>query len=240
MNIFSYFTSIKPFIIAFKQSDAFGKLIMLALMALSLICWLVILQKQKQFKLLSLQKKLIMDETLKLKNPLSPYEPKDAQNPFFKLYVNFKTKALDLLNKNKFFKQSENAAVYLSETDLAMVEQAANLTITESLKDLEKNLSILSTITTLAPFLGLLGTVWGILMTFSELSNGAQAAQNSAVIGGLSMALATTVMGLLIAIPSLIGFNHLRGSLKETETDMDTYLGKLISQLELQYRKVDV
>lgn len=239
MNIFSYFTSLKPFIIAFNQSDPFGKLIMLALIALSLICWLVILQKQKQFKLLFSQKKLIVEETLKLQNPLSAYELKDNQNPFGLLYINFKAKALDLLNKNKFFTQSENKAVYLSQTDLSMVEQAANLTINESLKQLEKNISILSTITTLAPFLGLLGTVWGILMTFSELSSSAQATQNSAVIGGLSMALATTVMGLVIAIPSLIGFNHLRSSLKDTETDLDNYLGKLLSQLELQYRKVD-
>lgn len=239
MNIFSYFTSFKPFIIAFKQSDAFGKLIMLGLVALSLICWLVILQKQKQFKVLAMQKKLIMEETLSLKNPLSPYEPQDKQNPFGQLFINFKTKALDLLNKNKFFKQNETEAVYLSQTDLAMVEQSGNLTITESLKELEKHLSTLSTITTLAPFLGLLGTVWGILMTFSELSNGAQAAQNAAVIGGLSMALATTVMGLVIAIPALIGFNQFKGHLKDTETDLDTYLGKLLSQLELQYRKVD-
>jgi biopolymer transport protein TolQ len=77
-------------------------------------------------------------------------------------------------------------------------------------------------------------------MTFSELSSGAQAAQNSAVIGGLSMALATTVMGLVIAIPALIGFNHLRQNLKNTQLDLETYLAKLLSQLELQYRKVEL
>ena len=57
MNLFSYFTSLRPFIIAFKQSDLFGKLIMLALVALSLICWLIILQKNKEFKILNAEQK---------------------------------------------------------------------------------------------------------------------------------------------------------------------------------------
>lgn len=175
-----------------------------------------------------------------MKNPLSGYENKQLSNPFYSLFTTFQTKSLDLLNKNKYFLKDSSQAVYLSESDFHMIENVASVSIDESLKTLEKNISILSTITTLAPFLGLLGTVWGILMTFSELSSGAQAAQNSAVIGGLSMALATTVMGLVIAIPSLIGFNHLRQRLKNTETDLENYLTNLLSQLELQYRKVDL
>jgi biopolymer transport protein TolQ len=240
MNLFSYFTSIKPFIIAFKQSDMFGKLIMLALIALSLLCWLIIIQKRKEFLSFQIDKQKVISETLNLKNPLSPYEIKNKSNPFCQTYTSFKTKALDLLNKNKYFMKDQETSVYLTQTDLVMVENAAIVSIDESLKLLEKNVSILSTITTLAPFLGLLGTVWGILMTFSELSSGAQAAQNSAVIGGLSMALATTVMGLVIAIPSLIGYNSMRENLKNTQSELETYLAKLMSQLELQFRKVEL
>lgn len=240
MNLFSYFTSVKPFIIAFNQSDAFGKMIMLALIALSLFCWLIIIQKNKEFKSVKVNHEKITQETLRLKNPLSPYEPSDKNQPFSDLYLSFKSKSLDLLNKNKYFAQDEQSSVYLSEADLKMVENSGFLSIDESVKKLEKNVMLLSTITTLAPFLGLLGTVWGILMTFSELSSGAQAAQNSAVIGGLSMALATTVMGLLIAIPALIGFNQLKSELKNTEGDLENFLGKLMSQLELQYRKVSL
>jgi biopolymer transport protein TolQ len=239
MNLFSYFTSIKPFIVAFHQSDTFGKLIMLALIGLSLLCWLIILQKRKEFKTINLIQNKIIEETLKQKNPLGTYEPTDKSHPFSQLYLSFKSKSLDLLNKNKYFLSDPEAAVYLSEADLKMVENYAAIAIDEALKKLERNIMSLSTITTLAPFLGLLGTVWGILMTFSELSSGAQAAQNSAVIGGLSMALATTVMGLVIAIPSLVGFNQLKGQLKNTESDLDNFLAKLMSQLELQYRKVN-
>lgn len=211
---------------------------MLALIGLSLLCWLIIFQKNKEFKLIQSDQVSITEDTLKLKNPLAGYDHPDKNHPFNQVYLSLKTKSLDLLNKNQFFNQDPQSAVYLSEADLKMIESCAYLSIEESMAKLEKNISMLSTITTLAPFLGLLGTVWGILMTFSELSSGAQAAQNSAVIGGLSMALATTVMGLLIAIPSLIGFNQLRSKLTGTQAQLETYLGRLISQLELQYRKV--
>jgi biopolymer transport protein TolQ len=154
--------------------------------------------------------------------------------------MQFKSKTIDLLNKNQFFLKDQQIPVYLSETDMNVIEQNVSSTISESVKELEKDFFILSTIVTLAPFLGLLGTVWGILMTFSELSSGAQAAQNSAVIGGLSMALATTVMGLVIAIPALIGYNKFKQELKLTASDLEDYLGKLLFQVELQYRKVNI
>jgi biopolymer transport protein TolQ len=114
------------------------------------------------------------------------------------------------------------------------------LTLSSETKKLEKHLFVLPTIITLAPFLGLLGTVWGILVTFSEMQGGASVAHNSVVLGGLSMALATTVMGLLIAIPAVIAHNYIKSDLKNYSSDMQDFLGSLLSTLELQYRKVDV
>jgi biopolymer transport protein TolQ len=105
---------------------------------------------------------------------------------------------------------------------------------------LEKDLFILSTSVTLAPFLGLLGTVWGILVTFSELQAGSSAGSNTAIIGGLSTALSTTVLGLVIAIPALIAYNYLKNNLRMFTSDMEDFLHNLISTLELQYRKVDI
>ena len=105
---------------------------------------------------------------------------------------------------------------------------------------MEKNLFILSTIATLAPFLGLLGTVWGILVTFSQLHTGGSITSNSAMLGGLATALATTVLGLVIAIPALVAHNYLKNALKNYSSDMETFLYQLLSSIELQYRKVDI
>jgi biopolymer transport protein TolQ len=112
-------------------------------------------------------------------------------------------------------------------------------TISAQNKALEKNLFMLSTIVALAPFLGLLGTVWGILVMFSGLHDGGGIGSNTSILGGLSTALATTVLGLIIAIPALVAYNYLKNHLRNYATDMDDFLTNLISQIELQYRKVE-
>src|SRR5262249_16267093 len=97
-------------------------------------------------------------------------------NPFQELYIVLKKHTVDILNKNRHFsnkasaKAAQNQKVaYLSPSDIDFVEAHLATSIANQTKDLEKNLFILATIVSLAPFLGLLGTVWGILTTFSEL-----------------------------------------------------------------------
>jgi biopolymer transport protein TolQ len=151
---------------------------------------------------------------------------------------------VEILNKNIYFSSQnagkERAQVHLSHVDLEIVETHVLTTISAQTKKLEKNLFILSTIITLGPFLGLLGTVWGILITFSELNAGGSAGSNTAVLGGLSTALSTTVLGLVIAIPALVSYNYLRNSIKNYSSDMEDFLYQLLCSVELQYRKADV
>jgi biopolymer transport protein TolQ len=91
----------------------------------------------------------------------------------------------------------------------------------------------------LAPFLGLLGTVWGILTTFSEMTT-QSGGGHQAILSGLSLALATTVLGLVDAIPALIGYNYLKNTIQEFETEMGEFAHLALASIELQYRKVDV
>ena len=146
-----------------------------------------------------------------------------------------------MLNKNLFFAKqaAKDQTVYLSPADLELIESYGSTKISSQMKILDKNLFILSTIATLAPFLGLLGTVWGILITFAQLHQGASASSNSVMLGGLSTALATTVLGLVIAIPALVSYNYLKNTTKKLSSDMEDFLSDLLSTLELQYRKSD-
>jgi biopolymer transport protein TolQ len=100
---------------------------------------------------------------------------------------------------------------------------------------MRKHLHILYTTYSLAPFLGLLGTVWGILTTFSEMQAHAGTGSQG-ILGGLSMALATTVFGLIIAIPALVAYNYLKQNIQDFETDMENFSNKLLASVELQYR----
>ncbi|MGD2169874.1 MAG: MotA/TolQ/ExbB proton channel family protein [Chlamydiota bacterium] len=162
-------------------------------------------------------------------------------NPFLEIFDSLKIHAIEILDKNRFFlqKQENNSAQnFLTDTDLQLVEAHLISKISKEIQSFEKNLFILSTIVTLAPFLGLLGTVWGILITFSNLSS--NILSNSNMLSGLSMALGTTVLGLLVAIPALIGHNFLKNLLRDYQKQMESFAQKLLATLEIQYRKVEL
>src|SRR5262249_34355001 len=149
------------------------------------------------------------DQILHLEpSQFSSFMPPHLPHPFPQIYFGLKDKAVELLSKKLFFleKAGGSKEVYLTSEDLGMLEQSLFATVAEQYKILEKNLFFLSTIYTLAPLLGLLGTVWGILVTFSSLHGGASAS-NATILAGISTALSTTVMGLVIAIPALIAYN---------------------------------
>lgn len=158
------------------------------------------------------------------------------QHPFAVVFASLKQKTLEILNKNRFFSEDKES-VFLTRGDIELLESHVLTTISYETKQLEKNLFILPTIVTLGPFLGLLGTVWGILLTFSEWKTGTGTTSNAAVLGGLATALVTTVLGLVIAIPAVISHNWLKNSFKYLSSDMEDFLYKLLSTIELQYRK---
>jgi len=221
---------------AYFQADFFGKCIFFGLFTLSIACWIVLIYKTLQVRRAKRLAFAFEKIFVKNKDHLLSLQAEKQKHPFAHVFVALKQKTLEILNKNHFFAE-EKETVYLTRSDLELLESHVLTTISSEAKQLEKNLFVLSTIVTLAPFLGLLGTVWGILVTFSELQTGASASSNSAIIGGLSTALATTVLGLLIAIPALISHNWLRNAFKYLTSDMEDFLYKLLSTLELQYRK---
>lgn len=251
MSIYLPLADMSAFTTAYVQSDLLGKLIILGLISLSIICWVVLVQKiwmTRQVEQISqafhnaylLNKDRLLhlerDELPKPKNRMIPH-------PFAEIFFDLKTKTVEVLNKNLYFSTQQGGkegTVYLSSSDLETVESYVLTTISAQIKKLEKNLFILSTIITLAPFLGLLGTVWGILITFSSLSGGGTAGSNMAVLGGLSTALSTTVLGLIIAIPALISYNYLKNKIRNYSSSMEEFVYQLLSSVEIQYRKADV
>jgi biopolymer transport protein TolQ len=228
-----------PILNAYAGSDLFGKAIFLLLFLLSIITWIIFLQKfflQREIKrkggqlLHAFQKKRL--------NPLS-MEVGEISHPFAVLYRTLKEHTVELLKKNHAVLEKTDG-VALSSSDVALVQAYLVSAASAETKGMEKNLFVLSTIVSLAPFLGLLGTVWGILLTFAELQTTGGANGNATVLGGLAMALGTTVLGLLVAIPALIAYNYLKASIAHTIADMDDFSQLLLASVELQYRQVDV
>lgn len=233
---------------AFTQSDVLGKLIFIGLFALSVCSWVLIVQKWRMTSLARKRSEQFYKSFEQLRmNPLSleteAAKQRQNPNPFCDLYFVLKKYTLEVLNKNRRFGQQngvENPISYLSPTDIDFVQSHLMSNIAYQTKHLEKNLFILSTIVSLAPFLGLLGTVWGILLTFSELQSNSAGSGQGMVLTGISLALATTVLGLIDAIPALIGYNYLKNSVRDFQTDMEGFSNELIASVEIYYRKVDV
>ena len=108
-----------------------------------------------------------------------------------------------------------------------------NTVAQESLK-LESGLILLAIAVSGAPFLGLLGTVWGVMSTFGGIAQTGSATM-AAMAPGVAAALITTVAGLLVAIPSMFGYNWLVHKLRVLTVELDNFAQELISKMETEY-----
>jgi biopolymer transport protein TolQ len=229
-----------PLFQAYTESDIFGKLVFLALFFLSVISWVILLHKMRLTKSLKKRGEALSHIFQGVNENVLNVKLEPVLHPYYEIYRVLKHKTLELLHKNRFFleAQGKKNQVVLSQADIELVASHLESTISQQAKLLEKNLFVLSTVVTLAPFLGLLGTVWGILITFSHLQSHA-AGSNAAVLSGLSMALGTTILGLVVAIPALVAYNYLKNCTREFVHDMEVFSHNLLSTVEIQYRKVE-
>jgi len=232
-----------PFISAYVQSDWFGKWIFWGLFLLSGVSWTILLHKAWvyfQVRRLSAEFTSLFSENEPLNLQfIRPLKGRllEVPHPFFEIYKALKQNALKIINRNHFFAPGSETA--LSEADLGLLESQAATSVATQVKKLEKNLFILSTIVTLGPFMGLLGTVWGILLTFSQLHAKGLSTSNAGMLTGLSLALATTVIGLVVAIPALVGYNYLKNAVRDFRREMEDFSHLLLTAVELHYRKPD-
>lgn len=222
---------------AYVQADFFGKLIFFALFLLSCGAWVFLIQKFLMLKKIRLSTRRFKKLASFHKEELLNLNSKST-TPFSILFNALKERTLALLDKNHYFaEQNQN---FLSKADIDFLDSHLHTMVAKEKGRIEKNLFILSTTVALAPFLGLLGTVWGILVSFEELQVGHSVTSNTAILGGLSTALTTTVLGLLIAVPALISNNYFKSLSKNFTLEMIDFSDFLLSTIELQYRKVDI
>lgn len=107
------------------------------------------------------------------------------------------------------------------------------LAASEEMTKLERRMSWLATTGSVTPFIGLFGTVWGIMDAFMGLGT-AGAASLRAVAPGIAEALITTAAGLFAAIPAVIGYNHFLYTIKEFSTRMDNFSLEFVALVEKQ------
>lgn len=241
--------TINPIVEAYHHSDVLGKLIFITLGILSVITWTLIIYKylilkkiKKRFP--SIEEAFFTHKTTPLHIELLDQSMTiygSIVHPWIALYQAIKLQAIHLLKKNFHFIQAHvptQKNSMLSNSDIEFLQVQLDNEMTVQVKKLEKYLFVLPMVISLAPFLGLLGTVWGILITFAHLNM--KIGSNEAVFAGLSMALATTVLGLIVAIPALIAYSYLKNGTKEIMMHMQNFSNRVLAELTMQYRKVDL
>jgi biopolymer transport protein TolQ len=115
--------------------------------------------------------------------------------------------------------------------NITAIQRATQIAASEELTRLERRLTWLATTGAITPFIGLFGTVWGIIDAFHGLGN-AGAATLRAVAPGISEALITTAAGLFAAIPAVIAYNQFTQRMREFGARMDDFSLELLNMIE--------
>ncbi|MBI3875580.1 MAG: MotA/TolQ/ExbB proton channel family protein [Verrucomicrobia bacterium] len=133
---------------------------------------------------------------------------------------------------------SEGRKKHISLKAMEHIKRTIESEVARQALKLESGLILLAIAVSGGPFLGLLGTVWGVMQTFSHVGMKGQA-DLPTMAPGVAAALITTVAGLLVAIPSMFGYNWLVHTLRVLTVELDNFAQELVSRMETEYLKED-
>jgi biopolymer transport protein TolQ len=197
----------------FLEADIVVKLVMLGLLAASVWSWAIIFERSRTLRKMNEQAKQFEEWFWKAENLDALYEPAaKAAHPSAKLFVSGMNEWRRSLARGKIDREGVRAR-------LASVTQVS---IAREIDDLGDKLNILATIGAVAPFVGLFGTVWGIMRSFTSIA----ASQNTTlavVAPGIAEALFATAIGLFAAIPAVIGYNRLLHNVGRLEARLSAF-----------------
>lgn len=131
-------------------------------------------------------------------------------------------------------RQSEGAAA-LTAREIELVRGTCEHALAEESIRVERGMTIIATVVALSPMLGLLGTVWGVLDAFAEMGS-AGSANLATIAPSISAALATTVVGLLVAIPGIMAHTMLTASVRSITSDMEGFGDELMGRIACEFQ----
>jgi biopolymer transport protein TolQ len=214
----------------FDRCDTVDKIIVLGLGIFSLIAWTIMFGKHfelKRLRLLNLSFEAhLRDQRTLLDLPESFRERRSI--PYADMFADAVEAYWRATAIGKERGSDTTTHARLEHTENAIQRALARQTLRY-----ESGMIFLASIVSGAPFIGLLGTVWGVMEAFSSV-----AAQQSAGIPqlapGVSGAMLATIAGLVVAIPSVFGYNFLLGHMKRMITEAENYASSLADRLELE------
>jgi biopolymer transport protein TolQ len=217
----------------FSQADMFVKSIMILLIILSVITWGVLISKYSLFRRLRSKATRFEDAFWGNKGLEELYKytkPEDTDHPMAKLYVF----GLQEWNGAKDEGVDSNVTLQVGVAD--RIRQLLSAKMTRELERLENLLPFLATVGSTAPFVGLLGTVWGIMSSFQAIGE-TKNTSLAVVAPGIAEALLATALGLFAAIPAVIAYNKLSTELGRYAVRLEIFVTEFVIILERQQQE---
>jgi len=239
---------------AYKHLTPEGFFTICALLVVSVFSWTVIISKARQLIRAKKATKKFYEAYRATRDPLQIFRKKEEfdGSPAYELYITG-AEEIDYHLKNNpveitEVKSTSNASGTFAETDMlarsisVKVSQTSFETVQVALEraastealSLEKGMIILSTAVAGGPFIGLFGTVWGVMETFSGIGV-AGAATLNAMAPGVAAALLATVAGLFVAIPAMFAYNYMVTMIRGITQELDGFSAEYATSLEHKY-----
>ena len=241
---------------AWKHLTKEGLSTIIALLIVSVFSWTVIITKARQLIIARKMGKKFFAAYRETRDPLEMFRQKQEFDgaPAYELYMSgaeemayhLKNNPVEVVrvrsvssgsNTGNFGETdviARSISTKISRTSFETVQVVLERAASAEALSLEKSMIILSTAVSGGPFIGLFGTVWGVMETFSGIGR-AGAASLTAMAPGVAAALLATVAGLSVAIPAMFAYNYMVTTIRAITQELDGFSSEYATQLEHKY-----
>jgi biopolymer transport protein ExbB/TolQ len=224
-----------------RESNLAGQLILLILLIGSLFSWSVMITKFSMVSRIRQETARFMRRFRDTRMPLAMYFKKADQYPGSPSWHVYRAGCRELMYQlHGVTEPEESDRVMMSDNDrvspvaMGIVRSAVEREVGEQALRMEHRMILLATAVSGGPFLGLLGTVWGVMDTFADVAATGKA-DLVTMAPGMAGAMLTTVTGLLVAIPAMFGYNYLVTSIRSLTVELDNFAAEMVAAFEHKF-----
>ena len=201
----------------FLRADFVVKSVIIILLASSVWSWALIFDKYKLFKKINESSTQFENKFWKSKSAesFSKTLPAKSDDPITQIFISAMNEVIKTRSKS-------------SAIQSARVERVIEISTDNQIKNIEKNFTFLATVGATAPFIGLFGTVWGIMNSFQSIAISRNTSL-AIVAPGIAEALFATALGLLAAIPAVVAYNKFNNDSKKYSQKLENFSKRFIS-----------
>ena len=231
-NLIHPLLAANAFQFAIEKATPEGKTTIVALLLLSMFSWTIIITKFRQLWIARKAAKKFFAAYTATRDPLDIHKRGEEFDgaPAYQLYARGAEELAYHLKNNPVVVSTTKISASSFEAVKVILEEAAAM----EAMGLEKGMIVLSTAVAGGPFIGLLGTVWGVMSTFAGIAV-AQQASLTTMAPGVAAALVATVTGLLVAIPAMFAYNFMVTTIRHITQELDGFATRYANQIEHAY-----